>query len=153
MINTVRAAGGIIWRNAKNDTKSEHFEAADLEIIVIHRPSYLDWSFPKGKVDPGETEPECAIREVIEETGLVCELQVELPSVHYIDRGGKDKTVRYWKMVETGGKNTESPKPSPVAYGEVDIVRWVSVEEAFDLLTYERDKIVLKDFVETFDFI
>ena len=85
----VRAAGGLVWRRD---------DAGRVEIAMIHRPSYDDWTFPKGKRDPGETTKECALREVLEETGLVCELGIELTRTAYIDRKGRPKSVRYWTM-------------------------------------------------------
>ena len=68
------------------------------EIAVVHRPRYDDWSFPKGKLGPGETFEECALREVREETNLVCRLGPELPFAQYNDNKGRPKIVRYWLM-------------------------------------------------------
>jgi 8-oxo-dGTP pyrophosphatase MutT (NUDIX family) len=83
--DTVRAAGGVVWRRGADGA---------VEVLVVHRPKYDDWSFPKGKLDPGETEEECALREVDEETGLRCELGEELPTTMYVDRKGRPKRVR-----------------------------------------------------------
>ena len=64
----------------------------------MHRPRYDDWSLPKGKVEPGETDEDAARREVEEETGYLCALGEELATVRYVDRRGRDKQVRYWQM-------------------------------------------------------
>src|SRR5205823_11775473 len=84
----VRAAGGLVVRNAGGEP----------QVLLVHRPKYDDWSLPKGKADPGETDEETAAREVEEETGLRCRLGVELPAVEYHDRYGRPKRVRYWLM-------------------------------------------------------
>ncbi len=98
----------------------------------MHRPRYDDWSFPKGKAGPGETDEDCALREVTEETGLVCELAEELPATEYVDAQGRPKRVRYWLMRPVGGELE--------FHHEVDGARWVSPEEARALLSYERDR-------------
>jgi 8-oxo-dGTP pyrophosphatase MutT (NUDIX family) len=118
----VRAAGGVPVRDGPYGR----------EVLLIHRLRYGDWTFPKGKLEQGETEQECALREVAEETGLVCELVDELGSTSYTDSHGRPKSVRYWRLRVVGGALV------PRA-GEVDEVRWVPVDEASSLLTYERD--------------
>jgi 8-oxo-dGTP diphosphatase len=122
----VQAAGGAVWRRAPVD---------DLQVLVVHRPRYDDWSLPKGKLENGETHAEAALREVEEETGLRCALGPELPSTFYRDRRDRPKTVRYWAMTAVAGRF--------VASAEVDQMRWVSVDAAGDVLTYERDRAVL----------
>ena len=117
----VRAAGGLVVR--------------DGEVLIVHRPQYDDWTFPKGKAEPGETDEECAVREVEEETGLRCELGDELPSTSYTDTLGRAKRVRYWRMRVAAGE---------LAFvHEIDAARWVTVAEAVELLTYERDVALL----------
>jgi 8-oxo-dGTP diphosphatase len=117
----VRAAGGVVVRNGPRGP----------EILVVHRPKYGDWTFPKGKAEPGESDEDCARREVEEETGLTCTLREELPSTSYTDSQGRPKRVRYWLMQPIGGE---------LAYRhEVDDARWVSPDEASRLLTYDRD--------------
>ncbi len=121
MSATVRAAGGLVLRRA----------GSGIEILVVHRPQYDDWTFPKGKREPDETDEECALREVEEETGLRCVLGVELPSTSYTDAKGRPKVVRYWRMEVVGGELS-------FAY-EVDGARWVSLAEAASLVSYQRD--------------
>jgi 8-oxo-dGTP diphosphatase len=120
----IRAAGGVPVRQA----------GGDLEVLLVHRPQYDDWTFPKGKAEPGESDVECALREVEEETGLRCEVGRELPSTSYVDSKGRPKRVRYWLM---------HADADPTPANEVDAVRWVSRADAAGLLSYERDLPVL----------
>jgi 8-oxo-dGTP diphosphatase len=106
-----------------------------LEVLLVHRPRYLDWTFPKGKVRDGESDDEAAVREVREETGLSCTLGRELPSTRYKDLKLRDKTVRYWELEPSSG----SFEPN----GEVDKVEWLSPELASARLTHSRDRAVL----------
>src|SRR6266576_4350467 len=85
----VRAAGGVIVGPGRSRRA---------EILVVHRPKYDDWTFPKGKCDAGESDEACALREVEEETGLRCELQEELGRTSYRDARDRPKVVRYWRM-------------------------------------------------------
>ena len=117
----VRAAGGVVLRDGM--------------VLVVHRPRYDDWSLPKGKLDPGESWEDCALREVWEETGLRCSLGRELPSTEYHDRHGRFKQVRYWQMEREDGEFAPND--------EVDELRWAAPAEARGLLTYERDAEVL----------
>ena len=128
---TVRAAGGVVWRRSPRGVP---------EVLVIHRPRYDDWSFPKGKLDPGETEEECAIREVREETGLECRLDGELSGTAYTDRRGRPKTVRYWRMNVVGGRFQPN--------SEVDEARWVGLSEAARMLSYDHDLSMLEELME-----
>lgn len=126
----VRAAGGLVWRQRSDE---------ELEILVVHRPKYDDWAFPKGKAHLAETYEDCALREVEEETGLTCELGEELPSTTYLDPTGRRKLVRYWAMRPLSGRFAP--------HKEVDEVRWLTAEGAFDLLTYPRDREILEELI------
>ena len=123
----IEAAGGVVMRRGPEET----------EIVVVHRPRYDDWSFPKGKLDPGETFEEAALREVREETGLTCRLGPELAFAHYEDNKGRPKLVRYWLMAVIDDPGFE---PND----EVDELRWLTPAEATDLLTYSRDRSLVK---------
>jgi 8-oxo-dGTP pyrophosphatase MutT (NUDIX family) len=123
----VRAAGGVVWRRTGDGA---------VEVVVVHRPHYDDWTMPKGKLDPGETEAECALREVEEETGLRCELGPEVAGNAYTDHKGRPKTVRYWAMTPSSGSFAPND--------EVDELRWLPVDEAVALLSYDHDRTVLR---------
>lgn len=124
----VRAAGGVVWRPA----------ADGVEVVVVHRPKYDDWTLPKGKADPGEEDEDCALREVREETGLRCVLGDYVGETSYRDRFGRPKVARYWAMRPVSG--------SFHATDEVDELRWVTVDEATGLLSYARDVELLRTF-------
>jgi 8-oxo-dGTP diphosphatase len=125
----VKAAGGLPWR-----MRDDHV----VEVLLVHRPKYDDWTFPKGKLDPGESFEQAAHREVEEETGLRGVLGRELPPSEYVDGKGRPKVVRYWEMTITEGDFLPND--------EVDEIRWLPVDGAEALLTYERDRVVLECF-------
>ena len=118
---TVIAAGALLERHTPEGRI----------VLVVHRPRYDDWSFPKGKLDPGETIEECARREVLEETGLVAVLGERLSDIEYVDRKGRPKIVHWWRGTVIFGEFEPND--------EVDEVRWVTPEEARSLLSYPRD--------------
>ena len=115
----VRAAGGVVQR--------------DRRVLLVHRPRHGDWSFPKGKLEDGESWEQAALREVEEETGLRCVLGDEVGWTHY-DVEDEPKEVRYFRMSSVGEARAQS---------EVDEVRWVPFEKARALLTHERDRQLL----------
>jgi 8-oxo-dGTP diphosphatase len=123
----VKASGGVVWRRGDRG----------LEVALVHRPKYDDWSFPKGKLDPGESWEEAALREVEEEIGLRCRLGHELPPTSYRDNRGRAKVVRYWLMEPLDGAFAAS--------GEVDEMRWVPAGEARALLSYAHDRELLRE--------
>ena len=116
-LSFVRAAGGLVVQDGK--------------VLLVHRPKYDDWSFPKGKCDVGESDEACALREVEEETGLRCELLDEIGETSYIDGKGRPKTVRYWRMRAVDGEFAP--------HDEVDEIRWETPEHAAEVLSWSRD--------------
>lgn len=123
----ILAGGGLVWDRG--------------HVLVVHRPRYDDWTFPKGKLDPvdGGDIAACAVREVLEETGTTVELG-ELAGRTRYPVTGKDglaavKVVDYWHMRRTGGDFTPNR--------EVDEVRWLPAHEARTLLTFQRDRDLL----------
>ncbi|AYY12111.1 NUDIX hydrolase [Actinobacteria bacterium YIM 96077] len=138
-----RAAGGVVWRHASNND-------AGVEIIVVHRPKYDDWSLPKGKLDPDETWEAAAVREVWEETGLYVDVGRFLGQVDYVPRTAgahvgestpRPKVVRYWAMTFVGGEFTPN--------SEVDEVRWLRPDDVLALLTHALDRDVVQRFLDS----
>jgi 8-oxo-dGTP diphosphatase len=126
----VRGAGGVIARPGRR---------GDAQVLLVCRVRRMrDWSFPKGKVEAGETDECCALREVREETNLTCALGIELPAVSYRDRRGQLKRVRYWTMRVIAGR--------AAARNEVQAVRWLDLESAAGRLTYPHDRQLLAAF-------
>ena len=128
--DVVRAAGGLVWRD----------RGPVREVLIVHRVQYDDWSFPKGKLDPGETWEQAARREVHEETGIVARLGAELASTDYIDHKGRPKRARYWEMTVVSDDGFEPGD-------EISARAWVAVDELAERLTYERDVEVLESLV------
>ncbi len=125
----VRAAGGIVWRRDGHGGRR-------LELALVHRPLQDDWTFPKGKLQQGETEQQAALREIEEETGLRCRAGDFLGRVHYRDRRGRLKTVAYWEVRSSGGRFLSND--------EVDELRWLTPDTALQLLTYRSDRHLLR---------
>jgi 8-oxo-dGTP diphosphatase len=124
--DTVQAAGGIVLRRAGHRR---------VEVAVVHRPLRQDWTLPKGKLEPGESWEDCALREVLEETGFRCELRNFVGYTEYRDRRGRAKVVGYWLMEPIDGEF--------VPGDEVDILQWLEMGVAVRALTYERDRELL----------
>jgi 8-oxo-dGTP diphosphatase len=123
----VKAAGGVVRREDGN-------------IAIVHRPRYDDWSLPKGKLDPGESWEQAALREIEEETGLRCRLDEELTTTRYEVRG-RPKTVRWWRMTVLEDLGTDPDE-------EVDGVRWLTPGEAIVSLSYEADKQLVRSLAD-----
>ncbi len=95
----IEAAGGLVWRTGAGGA---------VEVLLVHRPDRDDWSLPKGKCRPREAALRCAVREVLEETGLRCRTGAELPTARYLDRKGRSKQVRFWEMQRRSGVRSAS---------------------------------------------
>jgi 8-oxo-dGTP diphosphatase len=121
---TVRAAGAVLWRTAGDG----------IEVAVVHRPRYDDWSLPKGKLEDDEHPLVAAVREVLEETGIQAHPEVRLPEVAYTLPDGRLKTVDFWSMRAGAGAAVPIADPD-----EVDEVRWLTPERAADLISYPAD--------------
>ena len=128
----VRAAGGIVVRRDAGGRR---------RVAVVHRPRYDDWTFPKGKLQAGESDEQTALREVLEETGLACTLGRDLGSVRYRDGEGRPKIVRYWTMAPVDGAFTPTE--------EVDEIRWLPPDELAEALSYEHDRRLLEAYLRT----
>ena len=121
----VLAGGAVLWRTGDSG----------LEVLLVHRPRYKDWSWPKGKVDKGETLPECAVREVFEETGYRITLGVPLPSARYTVGKNLNKYVGYWSA-----EVRDTSRPAPANAREIDEARWFPAAEARAKLTRFSDR-------------
>jgi 8-oxo-dGTP diphosphatase len=126
----IRSAGGVVWRTAGDD----------VEIAIVHRDRYDDWSLPKGKLDPGEHTLAAAVREIREETGVVALPQVRLPTIAYLTgEPDTEKTVDFWSM--------RAIEEAPFASNdEITELRWTSIAEAGALLTYVHDRGVVTSY-------
>ena len=126
--NDVRAAGAVVFRPGKR-------------VLLVHRPRYDDWSFPKGKLDAGEHVVAAAVREVAEETGLHVRLGPPLEGQRYPVNGGRTKAVSYWTGRVVGSDDVDGYRPND----EIDRVAWVPYDEALELLSYDRDRDTLRE--------
>jgi 8-oxo-(d)GTP phosphatase len=136
--HVIQAAGGVVWR-----TKSGNEKVNDVEVAIVHRPQYDDWSIPKGKCARGEPLVECAIREVFEETGYRVRMGRFLGEAHYMKISGgeeRPKIVYYWSLRADAGLFTPTQ--------EVDGLRWLTIEDARSMLTRSTDKEILDRFAE-----
>jgi 8-oxo-(d)GTP phosphatase len=122
------AAGGLVIRSDKD---------GELRVLVVHRPRYDDWSLPKGKSDPGETPELTASREVREETGVTAEVIAPLAEVEYSVSSGRRKVVRYFAMRVRDERDF-------VPNDEVDQIRWLTPEEAQQVLSYDHDRALIQ---------
>jgi 8-oxo-dGTP pyrophosphatase MutT (NUDIX family)/phosphohistidine phosphatase SixA len=130
MVRDVLSAGVVVFGGGRT-------------VLLVHRPKYDDWSFPKGKLDPGERAAAAAVREALEETGLQVRLGPPLGGQRYPIRGGM-KTVFYWTARPVGDDDVSTYE----ANTEIDDVRWVHIDEARDTLSYVHDVETLDEAME-----
>ncbi|WP_024285857.1 histidine phosphatase family protein [Cellulomonas sp. KRMCY2] len=137
-LGVVHAAGAVVWRE----------QSGRLEVALVHRPRYQDWSWPKGKLDPGEGVAAAAVREVAEEIGVPVVLGVPLPGLRYRTPDGRGKAVRYWSARIAEERDAVAVEARgtvrPAELTEIDDVVWVSTSTAADLLTRRTDRAPLK---------
>ncbi|MFJ3232184.1 NUDIX hydrolase [Streptomyces sp. NPDC086787] len=119
----VRAGGCVLWRRSSS---------GGVELALVFRPKWSDWSWPKGKLKKGETAHAAALREVEEETGHTCRLGPALPTARYVDHTGRNKEVSYWAAESTGGAFAPN--------NEVSELLWLSPDEARERLSHPRDR-------------
>ncbi|ARZ68547.1 NUDIX hydrolase [Streptomyces sp. HU2014] len=120
----VQAAGCVLWRRTPT--------GEGIELALVFRPKWADWSHPKGKLKRGEGAREAAVREVWEETGMTCALGAPLPTARYVDAQGRPKEVRYWAARAVGGEFVPSR--------EVSRMVWLAPDAAHATLTHDRDR-------------
>ena len=140
----MRAAGALVWRE----------KGGDLQVLLVHRPRYDDWSFPKGKLESGESLCTCAVREVAEETGVQVRLEQPLETIRYRLGDGTRKEVRYW-----AARELDRGSPALAARGriprasrsEIDGVQWMGVKEARKRLDHAIDRDLLGSLVDLWE--
>ncbi len=138
------AAGAIVWR----------VRDGQLQVLAVHRPRYNDWSWPKGKLSGDETLPQCAIREVAEETGKQITLGQPLPALRYPIGAGKQKVVRYWaaQVASNDARAVQARPPvKAAAKHEIDQVKWLTIEQAHARITFADDLRPLAALEEAFE--
>ena len=129
MKGTVHAAGGVPYRERDGS----------VQVLLVHRDEYDDWTFPKGKNHRGETDEDAARREVREETGLAVALEEYLGEARYLDAKGRQKVARFWALRPLEGE----ARPQ----AEIDEVAWLDPEDARARLSYDRDREILDAFL------
>lgn len=127
----IRAAGALLWR--------ENSDLA-IEVALIHRPLYDDWSLPKGKVEMGETALQCAYREVLEETGIRASFTRQLGAIEY-EESGQQKRVKYWAAYCALNQSEF------IANEEVDKMKWLPATQALEQATHNSDKSIIETFM------
>ncbi|MDT0544121.1 MULTISPECIES: NUDIX hydrolase [Streptomyces] len=140
--SVIRAAGCVLWRRSPRDGRPE--------IALVHRPRYDDWSHPKGKLKPGEEPLDGALREVLEETGVVCVPGAALPTVRYLAKG-RPKEVDYW-AAEAAGVAEAADGAADAAFvpnDEVDLLAWLPPDAARERLTHDHDRVLVDAFLDT----
>ena len=140
----MRAAGALVWRE----------KGGDLQVLLVHRPRYNDWSFPKGKLESGESLCTCAVREVAEETGVQVRLEQPLETIRYRLGDGTRKEVRYWaaRELDRGSPALAVRGRIPRASrSEIDGVQWMGVKEARKRLDHAIDRDLLGSLVDLWE--
>lgn len=127
----IRAAGALLWRENSD---------LSIEVALIHRPRYDDWSLPKGKLEIGETALQCAYREVLEETGIRATFTRQLDTIDY-EESGEVKRVKYW-AAHCALNNIEFAPNE-----EVDQMRWLPATQALEQATHDSDKSIIETFM------
>ena len=149
----VRSAGALVWRFTDPErvaVPGEPIDPADIEVLMVHRPRYHDWSWPKGKTENGESLVAAAVREVEEETGQIITLGAPLTTQRYRLGGGQTKEVHYWVGTPVPAGHASERLRTPVARAprtEIDQTAWTSPERAADMLTRRGDRRLLADIV------
>ena len=149
----VRSAGALVWRFTDPErvaVPGEPIDPADIEVLMVHRPRYHDWSWPKGKTENGESLVAAAVREVEEETGQIITLGAPLTTQRYRLGGGQTKEVHYWVGTPVPAGHASERLRAPVARAprtEIDQTAWTSPERAADMLTRRGDRRLLADIV------
>lgn len=149
----VRSAGALVWRftdPARVARAGEPIDPADIEVLMVHRPRYHDWSWPKGKAENGEPLLAAAVREVEEETGQIITLGAPLTTQRYRLGGGQTKEVHYWVGTPLPADAAAARLRAPAARAprtEIDQTTWASPEAASDMLTRRGDRRLLADIV------
>ena len=149
----VRSAGALVWRFTDPErvaVPGESIDPADIEVLMVHRPRYHDWSWPKGKTENGESLVAAAVREVEEETGQIITLGAPLTTQRYRLGGGQTKEVHYWVGTPVPAGHASERLRAPVARAprtEIDQTAWTSPERAADMLTRRGDRRLLADIV------
>lgn len=148
----VRSAGALVWRPA-NPTEpakiGQHYQADEIEVLLVHRPRYDDWSWPKGKAEINEPLLAAAVREVEEETGLVIRLCAPLTAQRYRLGMGQTKEVYYWIGMPATEESVTTTRPpvTPAPKKEIDEARWIKPSQAREMLTRRGDRRLLDDLV------
>ena len=149
----VRSAGALVWRftdRSRVAVPGEPIDPSDIEVLMVHRPRYHDWSWPKGKTENGESLVAAAVREVEEETGQIVTLGAPLTTQRYRLGGGQTKEVHYWVGTPVPTGHASERLRAPVARAprtEIDQTAWTSPERAADMLTRRGDRRLLADIV------
>ncbi len=148
----VRAAGAVVWRplgDAKNRPAGDPLHANDFEVLLVHRPRYRDWAWPKGKAELNEPIAEAAVREVEEESGEVVALRAPLTTQRYRLGTGQTKEVRYWvgELLDSGPALATRPPVTPATKKEIDVVQWMKPVKAKQVLTRRGDRRLLNEVV------